>query len=212
MLLKVSSKMPMNKPTDVQLTVTVDGNPVQGVLVIWNGLGMTYDTSLTDSKGVAINSFTLLQQEATIEAKVKVGGGYLTASKTITAVPDEYHLNVTSNVPITIDGSGTYSYGDKIYLEAPQTAPMPHILGILGGKYVFNQWIGAVNTLSNAIRLTIEGDQTELSAEAMYTSDYTILEIVIGGIAVASIVGFIVYRRVRARNLLKKSKDKKPPT
>jgi hypothetical protein len=65
--------------------------------------------------------------------------------------------------------------------------------------------------LSNAISLTIEGAQTELSAEAMYTSDYTILAIVIGGIAVASVVGFIVYRRVRARNLLKKSKDKKPP-
>lgn len=213
MLLKVSSKMPMNKPTDVQLTVTVDGNPVQGVLVIWNGLGMTYDTSLTDSKGVAINSFTLLQQEEIIEAMVKVGGGYLTASKTITAVPDKYYLNVTSNVPITMDGSGTYYYGDKIYLEAPQTAPMPHILGILGGKYVFNQWIGAVNSLSNAISLTIEGDQSELSAEAMYTSDYTILEIVVGVIAVASVVGFIVYRKYGGKwgNLLKKSKDKKPP-
>jgi hypothetical protein len=209
MLLKISSKMPINKPTNIQLTVTVDGNPVQGVLVVWNGLGVTYDTSLTDLNGVATNLFTLLQQEDTIEAKVKVGGGYLTVSKTITAVPDEYHLNVTSNVSIPLKGSGTYYYGDNIYLEAPQTAPMPHILGLLGGKYIFDQWIGAVNAFSNVVNLTIDGYQTELSMKAMYTSDYTILGIVVGVIAVASVVGFIVYRKYKG-NLVKKSKDKKP--
>jgi hypothetical protein len=213
MLLKVSSKMPMNKPTDLQLSLTVGDSPVQGATVIWSGFGITYDSSLTDSKGVATNSFTLLQQEETIEAKVKVGGGYLTASKTITAVPDEYHLVVTSNAPIATDASGTYSYGDKIYLEAPKITPMPHILGILGGKYIFTQWVGAVTTSSNIVNLTIEGDQTELSIQAIYTADYTVLLIVLAGIAVASIIGFFLYRKYKGKlmELLRKSDKKKLP-
>ena len=157
-LLKMSSKMPMNKPTDVQFILTVDGKPVEGAMVMWSGLGFTYEEGYTNAGGIATNSFTLIQEEQYVEATVQVGGGYITASKTIIAVPDAYHLTVTANVPVTSAGSGTYSYGDKIMLEAPITAPMPHILGLLGGKYVFVEWVGVVNTSSNAVMLTIEGD------------------------------------------------------
>ncbi len=99
-------------------------------------------------------------------------------------------------------------------LEAPKTAPMPHILGLLGGKYVFVEWVGVVNTSSNAVMLTIEGDLTELSAEARFTEDYTVLLIVVGVIVVVSIVGFILYRKYGYKLdkfLKKKPVDKDTP-
>lgn len=210
--LKLSSKMPMNKPTDVQFTLTVNGEAVEDVLVEWIGAGFTYPEVYTDSKGVAENSYVLLQEEDYVEAKVRVGGGYITASKTIAAVPDEYHLDVTANVPISSNGSGTYSYGDKITLEAPLTAPMPHVLGLLGGKYVFVEWVGAINTSGNSIVLTIDGDHTELRAEAMYATDYTMLLVVVGLLVVVSAAGFVLYKKkkIKLGDLFKKKpKDDK---
>jgi hypothetical protein len=206
--LVMSSKMPMNKPTDVRLVLTVDGKPVEGTIVKWIGLGFSYDVSSTDVNGAATNSFTLSQKEEFIEAKVQVGAGYISASKTIVAVPDAYHLIVTSNVPVEIAGSGTYSYGEKVTLEAPNTAPMPHILGLLGGKYVFLNWVGSASTNTNSVTLTIEGEMTELSAEAMYASDYNMLLIVVGVIVVLLIVGFVLYRKYGSKIL---AKNKKKP-
>ena len=206
-LLVMSTKMPMNKPTSIKFILTVDSVPVEGVSVSWKGEGLASSTSMTDAKGVALNSFTLLHQVDTVEARIQVGSGYLSATKTITAVPDAYHLVVTSNVPIVAGGSGTYSYGQKILLETPQIAPMPHIFGLLGGKYVFVEWTGAVNTASNSVSLTIEGSNTELSANAVYASDYNMLLITVGVIVVLLVAGFFLYRKYGAQLL---SKLKKP--
>jgi hypothetical protein len=212
--LVMSSKMPINKPTNVQFTLTVNGQPVEGAEVSWHGIGFNDTISFTGPKGVASNSFTLVNDEQFVSAMVNVGSGYISASKTITSVPDAYHLVVTANVPGQVGGSGTYSYGEEVMLEAPMTEPMPHVLGLLGGKYVFVEWTGVVSTTSNSVTYKIAGDKTELSAQAMYNSDYNTLMIVVGVIAVLVIAGFLGYRKfgdkLRARFLKKKPEDPKP--
>jgi hypothetical protein len=99
-----------------------------------------------------------------------------------------------------------------VYLEAPQTVAMPYI-GLLGAKYVFSEWRGTVSTTSNALTLTIDGDQTDLTLEAIYTADYTMMLITVGVITVIAVVGFIVLRKTRPRweKLLRRKNDKKPP-
>jgi hypothetical protein len=59
----------------------------------------------------------------------------------------------------------------------------------------------------------MDGAQSELSVEALYASDYMMLMIVVGVIAVASVVVFTIYRKYGAKrgNFIKKSNDKKSP-
>jgi hypothetical protein len=208
--LKVGGKMPMNKPTEISLLLTTAGTPIQGAVVNWSGTGLTSPSSITDSSGIAKNGFTLVEPETQLEAMVKVGGGYLRTSKTIVAVPNVYHLEVSSNVPISTEGSGSYSYGDTITLEVPATAPMPHILGLLGGKYVFSQWIGAAPSTSNVVTLTIDGVMTEITQEALYSSDYVTMIIAVALIIVAILVAFFFTRRMKKKKAAEKPKETKP--
>jgi hypothetical protein len=210
MQLNVGSKMPMNKPTDVSLLLSIGDTPIQGATVNWKGTGLTTQSSITDSSGIAKNGFTLTQNETLLEAMVNVGGGYLSATQDIVAVPDAYNLVVSANVPISVEGSGTYNYGDTISLEVPSVAPMPSILGLLGGKYIFNQWVGVVPSISNKVSLTIDGEVTDLTQQALFSSDYTMLIVSIAVITVVILVAFFLYRRMKKKKIVEKPKDKKP--
>jgi hypothetical protein len=127
-------------------------------------------------------------------------------------VPDVYHLVVSANVPVPTEGSGDYSYGDTVSLEVPTTAPMPHILGILGGKYVFDQWIGAAPSTINAVTLTIDGQMTEITQQALFTSDYLMLLVSSVLIVVVLSAAFFFLRRMRKKKATLKPKETKPVT
>ncbi len=210
--LNVGSKMPMNKATEISVTLTINDTPIEGARVNWVGTGLTSSSSTTDSSGIAKNGFMLVSQETQLEAMVDVGGGYLKTSKTIEAVPDAYNLIVSANVPIPTTGSGSYSYGDTVSLEVPTTAPMPHILGILGGKYIFSQWIGVSPSAKNAVTFTIDGQLTEITQTALYTTDYLMLAISLALIIVASLVAFFFFRRRSKKKAVVKSKITKSVT
>lgn len=103
-------------------------------------------------------------------------------------------------MPVEISGSGTYKYGTKVPLTAALTPGMPGLLGLLGGKYVFKQWSGALNTFSSSVILTIAGDQADISIQAMYGEDYSgilfsVVIIVVVIVAVAVLVNFLRRRR-----------------
>jgi hypothetical protein len=206
--MNISGKMPMNKPSEVLFTLKISGEPVEGAIGVWSGLGFTNSVLMTDESGIARNTYTLTQSTDYIEAKVKVGGGYLFVGKTIVAVPDAYHLSVTSNVPIEIVGSGTYSYGDVVLLDAPATYPMPHVFGLLGGKYVFVEWDGAVNTSGDTVSLTIEGDATELSVNAAYVEDMFMFYVSTAVIVIFAVIVLVVYRLYGSKI---KARFSKPP-
>ena len=209
MQFNVGSKMPMNKPTEVSVQLTVANTPIQGATVIWKGTGLSSPYSITDSTGLAKNGFTLIQQKTKLEAMINVGGGYLSTTQNITAVPDAYNLIVSANVPIFIQGSGTYTYGETIPLEVPSIAPMPSILGILGGKYIFQEWVGAVSSKTNAVNLIIDGEVTEITQKALFSSDYTMLIVSLAVIIAIILAAFFLYRRMKKKKVVEKPKDKK---
>ncbi|MEM2981446.1 MAG: hypothetical protein QW385_08820, partial [Thermoproteota archaeon] len=88
-----------------------------------------------------------------------------------------YTLNVSSNVGIQIGGSGTYEEWSNVTLTAPQTAPMEGVLGILGGKYVFQEWTGFTNTRQNTVSIIVSSEEKTLTMRAIYTQDLTFVYI-----------------------------------
>ncbi|MEM2980469.1 MAG: hypothetical protein QW385_03760, partial [Thermoproteota archaeon] len=109
-----------------------------------------------------------------------------------------YTLNVSSNVGIQIAGSGTYEEWSNVTLTAPQTAPVEGFLGILGGKYVFQEWTGFTNTRQNTVSIIVSGEEKTLTMNAIYAQDLTVVYIVsavIFLIALASAVLIIKRRR-----------------
>jgi len=109
-----------------------------------------------------------------------------------------YTLNVSSNVGLTIQGSGTYKEGDEVVLTAPTSTGMPGVLGLLGAKYSFREWVGALNSTEGTVRLVLTGYVPRLSMQAMYVEDYTgaIIVVSIAVIAIAIIVAIYIRKRV----------------
>lgn len=108
-----------------------------------------------------------------------------------------YVLNVSSNVQVTIPGSGTYKEGDEVALTAPAFVSIPGILGMLGAKYAFKQWIGALNSTENSVRITFSGYEPRLNMQAVYAEDYSVAIITTSAIIVVTlaIVAVFIHRR-----------------
>jgi len=117
-----------------------------------------------------------------------------------------YALNVSSNIEVAMEGSGTYREGDEVTLSAPSSVSMPGILGLLGAKYVFKQWIGALNSTESTVTLVFSGYRPTLEMRAIYVEDYT------GAIVVAS-VAVVATAAIAAISLRKRRRGgpHKPP-
>jgi hypothetical protein len=180
------------------MSVSLDGVPVKGVPVIWKGSRFLNNNTLTDSGGIAYNEFLVVEGDNKVEAAINAGGGkYLSVSRTIQGVQGQYNLVISSNSPAVISGQGLYSYGDVVNLSAPVTVPMQGPLGLLGGKYVFVKWSGALDSTNSEDSLQISGLQPNISVNAEYTPDYLMLIVSCVVIGVAGVGGFIYYKRFR---------------
>ncbi|MBS7630630.1 hypothetical protein KEJ47_03500, partial [Candidatus Bathyarchaeota archaeon] len=204
-------RFPAGETITVKSKVLLEGKPVGGIDVNWKGEGLRYFKSKTDSDGIAENTLTLKEKENNIEASIHTGGtGYLVAKKTIIGYKDIYTLTVSSNAQVSIEGSGNYFYGDKIVLIAPVQASMPHILGLLGGRYYFKEWTGAVESDSNVVVYTITGDEKQISIRAVYAEDY--LTVAVSAVVLAVIaVSAVAARKYLPRVLKFRSKPKPKP-
>ncbi len=114
-----------------------------------------------------------------------------------------YTLNVSSNVAVEIPGSGRYKEGDEATLSAPSSVSMPGLLGLLGAKYVFKQWVGFFNSTESSVRLVFTGHEPRPEMHAVYAEDY------MGAIIVASTL--IAVAVVVVAVSLRKRKGAKPP-
>jgi len=182
--------------------VTLEGAAVQGITVIWKGEGLEKNGTMTNDEGLAENTLSLRERENTIEAAISVGGsGYLSTTKIIFGGLGVYILNVAANVPVTITGSGSYSFGDKVLLNAPPSASMPGIYGLLGGKYYFRQWMGEITSMRNPLTITIGGGQQNINFQAIYSEDYSMVTItsVIITVVFAAVLSIIYFRVLRKR-------------
>lgn len=204
-------KFPAGETITVKSKVLLENKPIKGIDVNWRGDGLKYFETKTDSSGIAENLLTLKEKENNIEASIHTGGaGYLVAKKTIIGYKDIYTLTVSSNAQVSLEGSGNYFYGDKIVLIAPMQANMPHILGLLGGRYYFKEWTGAVESDFNVVVYTITGDEKQISVRAVYAEDYlpvAVSTVIITVIAVSAIVA----RKYLPRALKFRSKPKPKP-
>lgn len=108
-----------------------------------------------------------------------------------------YDLNVSSNIGFFINGSGRYKEGDQLKLSAPKSLNMQGLLGLLGAKYIFKQWIGSLNSTENSVKLVFTGYTSRLNMQAIYVEDYSNLMIVISIIAItlAAIIILLLKRR-----------------
>ncbi|MGQ9596662.1 MAG: hypothetical protein ACUVQY_01600 [Thermoproteota archaeon] len=132
-----------------------------------------------------------------VKATDGVNTGYDTVNLKILESLPTCTLNVTSNVGIEISGSGTYEEWSNVTLTAPQTAPIEGFLGILGGKYVFQEWTGFTNTRQNTVSIIVFGEDKTLVMQAMYIQDLTFVYIVsaIIVLAVLALVAVFLLRR-----------------
>ena len=151
--------------------------------------------------------------EGDYEIQIKATDGVNTAVKIVhvqIVKPEQiktYTMTVDSNVGLKINGSGTYEEGDMVRVRAPVEEPMKGFLGMLGGKYRFNRWTGAVETKDSEVVVQMTGEQTVLTLTALYDENYTqvflILSIII--IVVSAIVVLV------ALKLGRKPKPLPPP-
>jgi len=109
-----------------------------------------------------------------------------------------YTLNVDSNVGVEISGSGTYEEWSNVTLTAPQNAPVEGMLGLLGGRYVFQEWVGFVNTKENPVNIIVSGGERTLTMKAVYAQDLTIPYVVAGiTLGAVALVALIIVKRRR---------------
>jgi hypothetical protein len=123
-----------------------------------------------------------------------------------------YTLNVSSNVAVEIPGSGRYKEGDEVTLSVPSSASMPGLLGLLGAKYVFKQWVGFLNSTESSVRLVFTGYEPSLEMRAIYSEDYTGMMITVAVMSLVIIAVIILsLRRKRKKKLTSLPPSPPPP-
>ncbi len=189
---------PIGEIASLKAKVLLDDIPVQGITVNWIG-DFTINKSITNTEGVAQNTLTIKEGQNSIEAAINIGGtGSISTKKSILGVIGNYDLNISSNIPLNIQGSGKYKYGEQVPLDAPTSVAMQGLLGILGGKYVFKHWTGAVESTSNQEVLFIKSNQQVINVQAVYSEDYFMA--IITGVVLLAVIGgavFIYFKKFR---------------
>ncbi|MCX6656767.1 MAG: hypothetical protein NTY03_16855, partial [Candidatus Bathyarchaeota archaeon] len=190
---------PFGKIATIKMSVTLDGAPVKGVPVVWKGRGLVNNNTITNDQGIAENEFMVSEGQNRVEVAINTGGSnYLSVSRIIQGVLGQYNLVIESNSPVMIIGSGTYTYGQSISLNAPTVVPMSGILGVLGGKYIFSKWSGAVESSNNEEILQITGLQPTITVRAEYVQDF--MMVIVAGLVIGAACiggGFIYYKKFR---------------
>ncbi len=91
----------------------------------------------------------------------------------------------------TTGGEGWYDAGARASLSVDQEVPVDGSLGSLGVKYVFESWVGDINSSSHRTTILMNSPKTvEASWRTDYSSVYTLLIILLDLIAMFSIITF----------------------
>ena len=151
--------------------------------------------------------------EGDYEIQIKATDGVNTAVKVVRVQivkPVQiktYTLKVSSNVGLKIEGSGTYEEGDTVKVKAPTQEPMKGLLGVLGGRYQFIRWTGAVESKESEVAVRMAGEQTVLTITAIYEENYTQTYLILGALAAVVLAVAVL----TALSLKRKPKPLPPP-
>ena len=152
---------------------TVAGSP--GVRYVFNGWAI-------DGSGSTANEVTMCAP-------------HLATSTYVT----QYQLQVTSQCPaLNPKGTGWYPEGATATVQVDSQAPIVDWLGQLGGKYVFNGWLGVPSMTSPSAQVVMKQPQTYTAAcRADYTTPGAIL---IPAITATCGCGYYVTRKKRKKS------------
>lgn len=106
-----------------------------------------------------------------------------------------YTLNVSSNIGVSIEGSGVYKEGDRLKIKAPEQIRAAGLPGLLGARYIFKEWRGCVNATDNPLNLTFKGYKSRLFIQAIYEKDYSRMYLTISVLIAALAVALIIARK-----------------
>ena len=123
------------------------------------------------------------QRTLKLDGDLKIAGAYKT----------QYLLRVSSIVSRYVNSSW-YDAGSSVVLRVDPIVPVDWLLGLIGMRYVFKGWTGAVQSGSAEINITINGPKV---ITADFALDYSSLVVPI--IVVAGILGGIALAIVRRR-------------
>jgi len=140
-----------------------------------------------------------------VKATDGVNTGYQLVRVEVVSEAPSYRVEVRSNIGVEVPGSGVYKEGTNVTLEAPPIVRMPGLLGMLGGKYVFERWAGFVESEDNPVSLIVYAKEETLEIEAVYVEDLSTVYLVLIAIAVfilllVSLV-FIALKRRKSSSL-----------
>jgi M6 family metalloprotease-like protein len=166
-----SSQLPLNLVWTVGSTHDLGVQPVTGV-----GYGVRYvfvqwsDGSESASKNVKVT------QSATYVAKLKV----------------EYLLTVNSPYG-NPEGAGWREKGSLATFSVASPSHAEGLLGVLGGKYVFDHWSGDSTVTTSSASVVMDGPR---AVTAEWRTDNTMAYLVMGAVAVTLVVtGVLMFTR-----------------
>ena len=124
----------------------------------------------------------------------------------------QYLLVVES--PLSVSGAGWYDQGTNATISANSTVPMNGLLGILGGRWVFQGWYGNGQMLASSSSVSLQMNHP-LSVTARWSPDYLIPLILLAAFALLVSFSLIYVRQTRTkrkRRRLKRSRRRKRAT
>jgi hypothetical protein len=154
--------------------ISVDGQPQSGG--IQEGQNLTLTFSLGTSHVISIDQYVSKNSETRYfcaNPSVTVGSGQSIAFD----YRPQYYLAVSSPYGSVV-GGGWYNQSSEVSISvAPTSVPLPGLLGLLGARYVFQEWTGDVSGTSTTLSVLMDGPK---SISAVWAADYTFLYITLG--------------------------------
>jgi hypothetical protein len=105
----------------------------------------------------------------------------------------QYYLKVISDYG-NPQGEGWYDNGAKATFSVASPIPQAGVLGLLGGRMVFRAWTGDSSSTSVSASIWMNGPKT---VTAEWSTDNTLVYVVIGAIVAVLIVALLLVRRRR---------------
>lgn len=199
----VDSSLPFTAAVTIAVQPTANMSAiVDGVNYPSTKLPTTFNWFMGTNHSLQVNS--TLQNGGTRYVFLQWSDGSTLNSKNFTALTDitltanyktQYMLTVVSDAG-NPQGTGWYDSGTQAMFSVTTPVPEPGVLGMLGGKLLFQGWSGDSKSTSKSVTITMNGPKT---VTAVWTQDNTQPLLILGGIVavIAVAVAALVFMKRR---------------
>jgi N-acyl-D-amino-acid deacylase len=187
----------------LQVEPKIAGVTVDGVSYSADRLPVTSTWEIGSAHTLSVDS-TISGEEGVRYVFVEWSDGSKDTSHTITVTETasltarfktQYELNVVSDLGDP-QGSGWHDAGSTATFSVTSPQPGTGLFGSLGGKRVFQAWIGDAAADTATASITMDGPKT---VQAEWTTDDSQPYMILGGIGAAIVVAIVVFLFIRRR-------------